>query len=550
MGLPARATAAASVAQYRRRATVSACVGRRGRGRLIFLAKCGQPIRAADRVGYIRSTASPGRSAPHRGRSTGTLSIEDETPWEGPIDAAVSPELEHIWSRVQAQLQLLVDEPTYRIWLTTLEPLELAGEVLVLAAPQQTCRWIQGRFGRVIEAGVELVLGPHAGVELRPAEDQSAQPVRRRRPAAPHPQPLHTAQPTGPQQRSGPLGNPKLTFDQFVIGDSNRLAHAAALTVAEMPGQAYNPLFMCGPPGVGKTHLMSAIANLLIAHDPSLAVRVTTGEAFTNEFLGALGERNTEVFKSRFREIDVLLVDDVQFLERKTRTEEEFFHTFNALHDGGRQMVLTSDRPPRDLQALEDRLRERFEAGLVADIAPPDLPTRLAILRKRAHHDGIELAEGAPLELIAERVCTNVRALEGALIRVVAYSSLTGRPLTAELAAEVLDNLYPQPAWPGAGRPRTIADIQEAICAHFGLSAEELLSAGRTSRLAWPRQLAMYLARELTGASLPAIGREFGGRDHTTVLHACRRASARLASGDGSREAVEKLLTDLGLQTR
>ncbi len=314
-----------------------------------------------------------------------------------------------------------------------------------------------------------------------------------------------------------------------------------------MPGQAYNPLFICGPPGVGKTHLMSAIANLLTAHDPSLAIRVTTGEAFTNEFLGALGERSTEVFKSRFRDIDVLLVDDVQFLERKTRTEEEFFHTFNALHDGGRQVVLTSDRPPRDLQALEDRLRERFEAGLVADIGAPDLTTRIAILRKRAHHDAIELAEEDALRVIAEHVHTNVRALEGALIRVVAYSSLTGRPLTADLAAEVLRSLYPQPARAGSSRPRTIEDIQSAICEHFGLSSDELLSSARSPRIAWPRQLAMYLAREITGASLPAIGREFGGRDHTTVLHACRRASARLSSGDGSREAVEKLLADLGL---
>jgi chromosomal replication initiator protein len=459
----------------------------------------------------------------------------------------MSRELEHIWSRVQAQLALVVDEPTYRVWLATLEPVEVLGERLVLQAPAQTCRWIQGRFGRIIEASVELVLGPHATVEVRaggvPADAErdthrahAGRSAQRGRGQAGQPVP----------HRTGPLGNPKLTFDQFVIGDSNRLAHAAALTVAEMPAQAYNPLFICGPPGVGKTHLLSSIANLLIAHDPSLTVRLTTGEAFTNEFLGALGDRSTETFKRRFRDIDVLLVDDVQFLERKTRTEEEFFHTFNALHDGGRQVVLTSDRPPRDLQALEDRLRERFEAGLVADIQPPDLPTRLAILRKRAHHDGVEPADETALAAIAEHVESNVRALEGALIRVVAFSSLTGRPLTTELAREVLSNLYPRAPRAGQPRRRTIEEIQQATCAHFGLTPEELLSSTRTPRIAWPRQLAMYLSRELTDASLPAIGREFGGRDHTTVLHACRRASQRLASEDGSRQAVEKLFSDLG----
>jgi chromosomal replication initiator protein len=456
----------------------------------------------------------------------------------------VSLELEHIWSRVQSQLAVVVDEPTYRIWLSELRAVELLGERLVVEAPAQTCRWIQGRFGRVLEASVELVLGPLASVELRPSGESPGAPspagtAARRAPRAAE------ERRGAPALREGPLGNPKLTFDQFVIGDSNRLAHAAALTVAEMPAQAYNPLFICGPPGVGKTHLLSSIANLLIAHDPTVSVRVTTGEAFTNEFLGALGERNTEPFKARFRDIDVLLVDDVQFLERKTRTEEEFFHTFNALHDGGRQVVLTSDRPPRDLQALEDRLRERFEAGLVADIRPPDLTTRLAILRKRAQHDRIERADEAALEAIAEHVESNVRTLEGALIRVVAFSSLTGRPLDAELAVEVLGNLYPRTPSPGASR-RTIAEIQAATCRHFGLSTDELVSSGRSPRIAWPRQVAMYIARELTDASLPAIGREFGGRDHTTVLHACRRASERMSADSASRETVEKLFRDLG----
>jgi chromosomal replication initiator protein len=468
----------------------------------------------------------------------------------------VSAELEHIWSRVRGDLALAVGEPTYRIWLEPLRAVELSGDTLTVAAPPQAHRWIHDRFGRVLQASAERVLGAQAQVHLigqdnsaASAQELPAANPRLGGPGSTRRAPSIRREPGRGAEASldcGPLGNPKLTFDQFVIGDCNRLAHAAALTVGEMPAQAYNPLFICGPPGVGKTHLLSSIANLLLSHSPGLTVRLTTGEAFTNAFLGALGNGHTDTFKARFRDVDVLLMDDVQFLERKTRTEEEFFHTFNALYDGGRQIVLTSDRPPADLQALEDRLRERFQAGLVADIAAPDLPTRMAILRKRAQHDGLVLADDGALELIATRIQTNVRALEGALIRVVAYSSLTGRPLTSELAQEVLASLYPTAsAAPGA---RTIADIQAGACEHFGVSSEELLSSARSPRIAWPRQVAMYLAREITQASLPTIGREFGGRDHTTVLHACRRASARIDSDAAAREAVEKLCHALGIQ--
>jgi chromosomal replication initiator protein len=458
----------------------------------------------------------------------------------------MSRELDHIWSRVQAQLALIVDDSTYRLWLEPLRALELEQDRLLVEAPLHACRWIRERFGRAIQASVELVLGPDASVEIIAASSSDDTP---RAPDERAPTPRRATRPsaaartrTGPPALTptGPLGNPKLTFDQFIIGDCNRLAHAAALTVAEMPAQAYNPLFICGPPGVGKTHLLSSIAILLLAHNPGLTVRCTTGESFTNEFLGSLAGGGTESFKLRFRDVDVLLLDDVQFLERKTKTEEEFFHTFNALHDCGRQIVLTSDRPPHDLQALEDRLRERFEAGLVADVKPPELTTRLAILRKRVQHDHIALADPGALDVIAERISSNVRALEGALIRVVAFSSLTGRPLTGELAREVLDSLYPRSA-ASASRARTIAEIQAAACAHFGLSPDELISPARGARVAWPRQLAMYLSRELTDESLPAIGRQFGGRDHTTVLHAWRRASARISADDACRESVEKL---------
>jgi chromosomal replication initiator protein len=436
----------------------------------------------------------------------------------------VQPALEHTWSQIQAELRRAVTDSTYHLWLAPLRPRELDGDTLVVAAPEEIRSWVADRFSRVLQACAAAVLGP-SNVVVVSAEASGAD--SRARSGA------------SPAAVADDAFNPKYSFGQFVIGDGNRLAHAAALAVAELPGQAYNPLFLYGPPGLGKTHLLHAIANYVREYGGGLTVRYTTIEAFTNHFIAALGSSSVAAFKRRYRDTDILLIDDVQFLESKAKTEEEFFHTFNALYELGSQLVVTCDRMPRDMGALADRLRERFESGLVADIRPPDLATRMAILHKRVHHDAIPIADEDAILPIAERITTNVRALQGALIRVVAFHSLTGRPIDRALVTQVLDGLYPG----GGRRPHTVAEIQQATCERLGVSPEVLCSPDRSARVAWARQVAMYLARELTDATLPAIGRAFGGRNHTTVLHACRRASERIAT-DAEASALVRDLTD------
>jgi chromosomal replication initiator protein len=457
----------------------------------------------------------------------------------------VTPDPAPIWTRLQAELRRRVPDATYDIWLA---PLQWGGveddDRVELLAPADVRGWVGQRFASVIEDAARVVLGAGATVQLR---DATAAGQR----AAPAPKPAQPLPASDPRavlfDDEVSRLNPKYTFEQFVIGDANRFAHAAALAVAELPGQAYNPLFIVGPPGVGKTHLLHSIGNYVRAYGGGLTVRYTTVERFTNEFLESLKARDVDAFKHRYRRNDVLLIDDVQFLESKVKTEEEFFHTFNALHETGSQLVLTSDRPPRDMAALEDRLRQRFESGLLVDIRCPDDATRVTVLRKRAHHDGIELADPAVLELIAERVTDNLRSLEAALIRVVAYASLTDRAIDRDLADEVLTQLYgrQQERAVAAGGPAAVERIQDLVAEAFGLTREELLSPSRAARVAWPRQVAMYLAREHTHETLPAIGQRFGGRDHSTVLHACKRAAARIGTDPDAYDAVATITARL-----
>jgi chromosomal replication initiator protein len=426
------------------------------------------------------------------------------------------------WRDLRAELRRAVGESTYDLWLASLELQAVEDKTVVVQAPAATHGWVSRRFAHILERSVREAFGPDVTLELAVTGGGSP--------------PHRTPERTRPEPRPTPL-NPRYSFEQFIIGEGNRLAHAAALAVAELPGQAYNPLFLHAPPGLGKTHLLQAIGNYLRAFGGGAAVRYTTVEAFTNHFITALGSRSVDRFKHAYRDVDVLLIDDIQFLASKAKTEEEFFHTFNALYENGRQLVLTCDRLPHQLTSVEERLRERFEAGLVADIRPPDFPARVAILRKRAVLDNLHLADDAVLELIAERVTENVRALEGALIRIVACHSLTQLPITLPLAMTVLDEIHPAASPPH--RAPTVQEIQEAVASHYGLHPAELISPGRAARLSWPRQIAIHLSRELTGVSLHGIGELFGGRNHATVLHACKRVAERLALGD--QQAVDEI---------
>jgi chromosomal replication initiator protein len=422
----------------------------------------------------------------------------------------------NLWSEISGRLREALNDGTYGKWFGGVERLDREGETLILTVPDEMSRdWIHRHFRGLLDAAVRDITGESRPLELRVASEAEPDPENGSRSGGVLP--MVQRIPSRPE--SGGF-KAKYTFDSFVIGSSNRFAHAAALAVAEAPAQAYNPLFIYGSTGLGKTHLLHAVAQYVSEHSSSLSVRYVTSEAFVNDFINSLRDKSRiEGFKQRYRTYDVLLIDDVQFFEGKERFQEEFFHTFNSLYEAGSQIVLSSDRPPRDISTLEERLRSRFEWGLITDIQPPDLETRIAILRRKVKVDGINVDDEQVLTFIASRVSTNIRELEGALTRVVAFSSLTGRAMTVELAQDVLRDVFPQ----GDAAEVSIKRIQDLVADRFSLTVDELCSEKRSQNIVYPRQVAMYLSRELTDSSLPKIGREFGKRDHTTVIHATQK---------------------------
>jgi chromosomal replication initiator protein len=435
-----------------------------------------------------------------------------------------------LWTDALRRIEGQLNKPTMESFLKVMRPVGLDGDVFLFTVPNRFAKdWVEQRLLTVVRGALRAAVGRAVEVRIGVAD-------------TPLPPPARVAPAPPPRGIDGLHLSPKYTFETFVVGGGNRFAHAAALAVAEAPARAYNPLFIYGGVGLGKTHLLQAIGHRVL--QAGLArVAYVSSEKFTNELINSIRDDKTVEFRQRYRNVDVLLIDDIQFLAGKERTQEEFFHTFNTLHEASHQIIISSDRPPKEIPTLEDRLRSRFEWGLIADIQPPDLETRIAILRKKAETEGIAVPDEVA-EFIAQRIPTNIRELEGALVRVVAYAALTRSPINVELAGDVLRDLLP----PARARVVTITAIQQAVAEFFGIRVEEMRAKRRTKGVAFPRQVAMYVARELTDASLPRIGEEFGGRDHTTVMHACQRVREVLRRDTHLAASLKRLMDDLQRQ--
>jgi len=430
-----------------------------------------------------------------------------------------------IWEKTLNLLKSELTEISFNTWIKTIEPISMSSSTIDLGVPAEFNKGIlESRYAMLIKNALKQVTSREYIINFLIPSEGNAKNTHESRESSYN------------EDNYVSVLNPKYTFDTFVIGNSNRLAHAASVAVAEAPAKAYNPLFLYGGVGLGKTHLMHAIGHYVLNQNSNQKVLYVSSEKFTNELINAIKDDRNEEFRNKYRNIDILLIDDIQFIGGKERTEEEFFHTFNALYEADKQIIISSDKPPKELKTLEERLRSRFEWGLIADIHPPDLETRIAILQKKAELENITVSNDV-LVFIAEKIASNIRELEGALNRIIAYSSLTENEINVELAHEALKDILT------ANNAKVINSkaIIEAVARYFDLKPEEFKSKKRNREVSFPRQIAMYLCRELTDLSLPKIGDEFGGRDHTTVMHACEKISQGIEKNPETRRAIEEL---------
>ncbi|NMB25957.1 MAG: chromosomal replication initiator protein DnaA [Firmicutes bacterium] len=471
--------------------------------------------------------------------------------------------LASIWEETLARIEPLMPQSSFSTWLKGTRPITLNQNVLYIHITNEFAKdWVDSRYKEPMQQALQKMVGqkwqlefvlpgapvpesPQNGGQAKPelsnfiTNTQAGNPPVNQRPGQEATLEVPFTNVVTDEIVPGIL-NPRYTFDTFVVGNSNRFAHAASLAVAEAPARAYNPLFVYGGVGLGKTHLMQAIGHYALEHNPQSKVVYVSSEKFTNDLINAIGKKAMVEFRARYRNVDVLLIDDIQFVAGKESTQEEFFHTFNALYEANKQIVMTSDRPPKEIPTLEDRLRSRFEWGLTTDIQPPDLETRIAILRKKAATDNLEIPEEV-LSYIANRVHSNIRELEGALNRVMAVGSLSRRDITIEVAEEGLKDIVSS----ARQKQITIDAIQNVVASHYSIKVADMRSKKRTRVVTFPRQVAMYLARDLTDASLPRIGDEFGGRDHTTVIHACDKIQRALQKDPSLQREVNQIIQQL-----